>query len=57
MPLQMLFWGIYIFALLFSFWVYYEPAPSPWFRRASGVWILWLLVGILGYRVFGSAIR
>lgn len=57
MPISYLFWGIYIFAILFSLWAYYEPAQPLWYRRASGVIILWILVGILGYRVFGSAIR
>ncbi len=57
MPLQMLFWVIYILAVVFSFWAYYDPAQPLWFRRAGGSFILWVLVGLLGYRVFGSAIR
>jgi len=57
MPLSILFWVIYVVALLFSFWGYYEPGQPMWFRRASGSIILWVLVGILGYRVFGSVIK
>jgi hypothetical protein len=57
MPLNVLFWVIYIIALLVSFWGYYEPGNTIWMRRAGGSTILWLLVGILGWRVFGSAIR
>ena len=57
MPLQMLFWVIYILALLVSAWAYYEPGQPAWFRRAGGGFVLWLLVGILGWRVFGQAIR
>ena len=56
MPLNYLFWGIYILALFVSGWGYYEP-NQPWFRRAGGSFALWLLVGILGYKVFGSAVK
>jgi hypothetical protein len=56
MPLQLLFWMIYILALFFSAWVYYAP-NTPWFRPFSGLFAVWVLIGILGYRVFGSAIK
>jgi len=55
MPLSILFWVIYLVALLFGIWgTYGQP---DWPRRAGGNFALWVLVGILGYRVFGSAIR
>lgn len=57
MPLNVLFWVIYIFAILFSLWANYEAGQPMWYRRAGGYFILWVLVGILGYRVFGPAIR
>jgi hypothetical protein len=57
MPLSVLFWVIYILALLFSWWGYYVPNDPGWFRRAGGMTVIWVLVGILGYRVFGPAIR
>jgi len=57
MPLNYLFWMIYILALLFAWWGYYEPAQPNWYRRAGGYTVLWLLVGILGYRVFGDAVK
>ena len=56
MPLSVLFWIIYLLALLFSWWGWYDPTPGVWIRRSGGLTILWVLVGILGYRVFGSAI-
>jgi hypothetical protein len=56
MPLNFLFWGIYILAIVFSWWAYYEP-NQPWYRPAGGYLILWILLGIMGYRVFGPAIR
>jgi hypothetical protein len=57
MPLNILFWVIYIVALLAAFWSYYEPGQPAWFRRAGGYTVLWVLVGILGWRVFGPAVR
>jgi hypothetical protein len=57
MPLSYLFWVIYILSLLVGVWGYYEPAPAPWFRRAGGYVILWVLVGMLGWHVFGSAVK
>jgi hypothetical protein len=56
MPLQLLFWMVYILALLFSGWAYYSPG-TPWFKPFGGLFVIWLLIGILGYRVFGAAIR
>jgi hypothetical protein len=56
MPLAWLFWMIYIIAILFSGWVYYAP-NTPWFRPFSGLFIIWVLIGILGYRVFGAAVK
>lgn len=57
MPLNILFWVIYIVCLLAAFWAYYEPGQPAWFRRAGGYAVLWVLVGILGWRVFGPAVR
>ena len=57
MPLGILFWVIYLLSLVVGLWGYYEPAPSPWFRRAGGYVVLWILVGILGWSVFGPAIK
>ena len=56
MPISLLFWMVYIISILFGGWSYYDGQPT-WYRRFSGYFILWLLVGLLGYRVFGSAIR
>lgn len=56
MPLSYLFWVIYIFSILIAFWLYHEP-NEIWYRHAGGYVILWILVGILGYRVFGSAVK
>jgi hypothetical protein len=47
---------IYIVGVLFGFWLYYEPA-QPWFKRTGGFLVLWILVGIIGWRVFGPAVH
>jgi membrane protein YdbS with pleckstrin-like domain len=57
MPINLLFWVVYLLALLFSWWGYYEPTQPNWTRRAGVATVLWLLVGILGWRVFGPAVR
>jgi hypothetical protein len=36
MPLQYLFWGLYIFALLVCGFLYYEPTQPVWARRFGG---------------------
>lgn len=57
MPLSLLFWIIYILALVFGLWGYYDPASPGWYRRAGGHVVLWILVGMLGWHVFGPALR
>ena len=57
MPLGILFWTIFIIALLFGLWSGYEPAQPLWYRRTGAYLVLWLLVGILGYHAFGPVVR
>ena len=57
MPLNYLFWGIYILAVIFTLWTSYEPAAPNWRYRSGGYLVTWILIGLLGYRVFGSAIK
>jgi hypothetical protein len=57
MPLTILFWGIYLFCIIFGVWGWYEPANPAWRQRVGGYFALWLLVGMLGWRIFGPAIR
>jgi hypothetical protein len=56
MPLAYLFWTIYVICVLFGAWSFYEPT-TPWFRRAGGFFVLWVLVGMLGWHVFGSVVK
>jgi len=57
MPIGILFWVIYVVALLFGLWSGYEPAQPLWYRRTGAYLVLWLLVGILGYHAFGPVVR
>jgi len=61
MPLGYFFWMIYVIAILFGAWSNYEATPagqSPiWMRRAGAYFVLWLLVGLLGYATFGSVFK
>lgn len=56
MPLNLLFWTLYIISVVFGAWAYYDGQPL-WYKRFGGYFVLWILVGILGWRVFGSAIK
>lgn len=55
MPLSVLFWVIYVIAVFFGAWLNY--GQTGWPRNFGGHFVLWILVGILGYRVFGSVIK
>jgi hypothetical protein len=57
MPLSILFWVIYVVAVIFSLWTSYEPGVPTWRYRAGGYVVTWILIGILGYRVFGAVVR
>jgi hypothetical protein len=57
MPVQMLFWVIYILSVFFVGWTYYVPGQAYPVRMFGGSFILWVLVGLLGYATFGPAIK
>jgi hypothetical protein len=57
MPMNVLFWGIYLLCLIFGTWGYYDASQPTWYRRAGGYVALWILVGMLGWRIFGPAVR
>lgn len=57
MPLGILFWVVYVIAILFGFWSNYEPAQPLWYRKAGAYLVLWLLVGMLGWATFGPVVK
>lgn len=57
MPLSILFWVLMVIWLLFGFWSYRIPGqPYPWERGGAHL-LIWVLLAILGWQVFGPAIR
>jgi hypothetical protein len=57
MPIGILFWVIFVVAILFGVWSNYAVNDAAWTRRAGAYGVLWLLVGLLGYAVFGSVVK
>lgn len=56
MPLPILFWVLMLLWLIFGFWVYRVPgSPYPW-ERGGAHFLTWILLALLGWKVFGSAI-
>lgn len=51
MPISIAFWVVYLLWVILSF-----PAPFTW-RGTGGSVALFLLVGLLGWHVFGAAVR
>lgn len=54
MSFSLLFWIIYIVAVLFGGYVGYAPA-NRWYLGPFG--IVMILVGLLGWKVFGPAVH
>jgi hypothetical protein len=57
MPLGILFWVVYVIAVLFGVWSNYEANQPMWFKRAGAYLVLWLLVGMLGWATFGPVVK
>jgi len=57
MPLSILFWVVYVISVLFGVWSNYDAAQPLWYRRAGAYLVLWLLVGMLGWSVFGPVVK
>lgn len=56
MPANYWFWAIYVLALIFGFWGHYDGQPL-WYRRASGWFVTMILIGLIGYHVFGHPVQ
>jgi hypothetical protein len=57
MPIGILFWTVYVIAIIFGLWSNYNPQQPLWYRAAGAYLVIWLLVGILGWSVFGPVVR
>lgn len=59
MTIAIWFWLFYVLSIVAGFWVYSPPAvPNRPFWAPYGASLLfWLLIGLLGYGVFGGPIK
>lgn len=57
MTLSTWFWILYVLSVLLGGLGYYDAAQPTWYRRFGGYLMIWVLVGILGYQVFGSVVK
>jgi hypothetical protein len=57
MPLGILFWTVYVIAILFGVWSNYDAAQPLWYRKAGAYLVLWILVGMLGWATFGPVVK
>jgi hypothetical protein len=56
MSRELLFWVLYIVALVFGFWSDW-PASGGSYRPLGARVLFFVLIGLLGWAVFGAAIR
>jgi hypothetical protein len=56
MTLATWFWLFYVLSVIFGVWFNYD-GQIAWYRRAGVYPLVVILVGILGYAVFGSPIK
>ena len=59
MSFQLLYWVLMLLWLVLGLWAGWPPAgsPGPAFRPLGGTLLLFILLVILGWRVFGSPVH
>ena len=57
MSKELAFWVIYLISIFVVGLSFYETGQPLPFRRAGGSFILWVLIGIVGWAVFGAPIK
>ena len=56
MNIALLFWVIYIISVLFGFWSSWPIGPAN-AKPLSLTLIIFILIGLLGWQVFGAAVH
>ena len=56
MNISLLFWVLYILAIVLSAWSDWPASGNPW-RPLGGIALLFVLIGILGWAQFGAAVH
>jgi hypothetical protein len=63
MPIGILYWVIYVIAVLFSGWAYWPaaapgaPAGAPNFRPLGAVFVIFVLLFLIGWHDFGFVVH
>ena len=57
MALSIWFWVIYVLTLIFGFWSNYTPGSPYPVKNLGGSSLFFVLIFLLGWAVFGSAIK
>ena len=57
MPMSILYWVLMIIWLIFGMWAGYTPGQPYPYRSWGGNLLIFILMGILGYKVFGGPIQ
>ena len=57
MSKELLFWILYLFGLIFGLWYNYTPNQPYPYRAGAWVFLVFILIGLLGWQVFGAAIK
>ena len=57
MPLAVAFWILFLLAIVFGFWGTTWPGNDGMYVHFGGKLVIFILVGLLGWRVFGPAVK
>jgi hypothetical protein len=57
MSLAILFWVLYIVAIIFGAYLGYTPGQPYTFKTWGGSLLVFVLFGILGWAVFGAPVK
>ena len=57
MTLQVWFWLFFVAWVFYGGWCYYSPQPREYRYFLGGHVLFAILIGILGYGVFGSIVK
>lgn len=53
----MLFWILMLLWLIFGLWVHWDAIEGGHYRVVGGNLMLFVLLGLLGWKVFGSPVQ
>lgn len=57
MPAGLWFWLIYVICVLFGMWSEWPSPPNTNYRPLGGRLVVFVLLGLLGWAVFGSPLK